>query len=101
MSEDEAKITSEEEEEEEDEPEVEVEVKTPKGKRGRPAKNATKTPTPKKAGKKEVDEKTEETGAKKLAEGAKRGRGRPKKVGGTKPKKPSVPGRGRGRPKKA
>lgn len=96
MSEDEAKITSEEEEQE-DEPEV----KTPKGKRGRPAKAAAKTPTPKKADKKEVDEKTEEAGAKKLADGAKRGRGRPKKVGGTKPKKPSVPGRGRGRPKKA
>lgn len=51
MSEDEAKITSDEEEQE-DEPEV----KTPKGKRGRPAKGAAKTPTPKKAGKKEVDE---------------------------------------------
>lgn len=51
MSEDESKITSEEEEQE-DEPEV----KTPKGKRGRPAKGAAKTPTPKKAGKKEVDE---------------------------------------------
>lgn len=93
MSEDEAKITSEEEQE--DEPET----KTPKGKRGRPAKGAAKTPTPKKAGKKDVDEKTEEAGAKKLADGAKRGRGRPKKVGGAKPKKPSVPGRGRGRPK--
>lgn len=99
MSEDESKITSEEEQEDEEE---EVETKTPKGKRGRPAKGASKTPTPKKAGKKEVDEKTEEAGAKKLAEGAKRGRGRPKKVGGPKKeKKPSVPGRGRGRPKKA
>lgn len=98
MSEDEAKITSEEEQEDEEE---EVETKTPKGKRGRPAKGAAKTPTPKKAGKKDVDEKTEEAGAKKLAEGAKRGRGRPKKLGGKKEKKPSVPGRGRGRPKKA
>lgn len=91
MSEDEAKITSEEEQEEE------PETKTPKGKRGRPAKGAAKTPTPKKGGK--VDEKTEEAAAKKL-DGAKRGRGRPKKIGGTKKdKKPSVPGRGRGRPK--
>ncbi|EDS29116.1 conserved hypothetical protein [Culex quinquefasciatus] len=55
MSEDESKITSEEEEQE-DEPEV----KTPKGKRGRPAKGAAKTPTPKKAGKKEVDEEQPE-----------------------------------------
>lgn len=98
MSEDESKITSEEEQEDEEE---EVETKTPKGKRGRPAKGAAKTPTPKKAGKKDVDEKTEEAGAKKIAEGAKRGRGRPKKLGAKKEKKPSVPGRGRGRPKKA
>uniref|UniRef100_A0A1Q3EXQ6 Transforming acidic coiled-coil-containing protein C-terminal domain-containing protein n=1 Tax=Culex tarsalis TaxID=7177 RepID=A0A1Q3EXQ6_CULTA len=54
MSEDEAKITSEEEQE--DEPET----KTPKGKRGRPAKGAAKTPTPKKAGKKDVDEEQSE-----------------------------------------